>query len=98
MAALRETGTFRQSPCTSSAQAPQSGNPCNGANPVGAENRASGAVRAGNRPESAASHNTAPDYDVRDPVLRVLLAVQARKLDNLGALYRIRRLVAEGWR
>lgn len=36
-------------------------------------------------------------YDVRDPVLGILIDVQRRKLDNLGALYRIRRLVARGW-
>lgn len=40
---------------------------------------------------------TGDSYDVRDPVLAVLIDVQRRKLDNLGALYRIRRLVARGW-
>lgn len=50
-------------------------------------------------------HRTAPlssesssDYDVRDPVLAVLLDVQRGRIGALTALYRIRRIVAlEAW-
>lgn len=48
-------------------------------------------------PESAASHNT-PDFDVRDPMLAVLLDVQRGRSGSLSALYRVRALVAGGWR
>lgn len=54
--------------------------------------------RLNQRPPDALKGDAAgDDYDVRDPVLAVLIDVQRRKLDNLGALYRIRRLVARGW-
>jgi len=39
-----------------------------------------------------------PDYDVRDPMLAVLLDVQRGRTGTLTALYRVRALVAGGWR
>jgi len=37
------------------------------------------------------------DYSVRDPVLTILLAVQAGKIGGVTALYAIRALVKAGW-
>ena len=44
------------------------------------------------------SSETHSDYDVRDPMLAVLLDVQRQRTGTLSALYRVRALVAGGWR
>lgn len=38
------------------------------------------------------------DFDVRDPMIAVLLDVQRGRIGSLTALYRVRALVAGGWR
>ena len=41
---------------------------------------------------------TFSDYDISDPMLAVLLDVQRGRIGALTALYRVRALVAGGWR